>query len=123
MKPCNTCPFVKAHRLDGSPDWLRDVINFRRKDPFFSHTCHKTDPKADGYVGAKKARECAGHLMIMFNQMEGTPGRGGVYNSHDEMIERYLRKFLGDKEFEKIRDHAINKKLAGAHETQKIPGG
>ncbi|MGE0525866.1 MAG: hypothetical protein AB7G93_09650 [Bdellovibrionales bacterium] len=106
MKPCNECPFVKASPLDGSPDWLRDVFEFSRKDEYFYHTCHKTDPNADGFVGGKKKRECAGHLQMMFNEMEGTPGEGGVYESIDALIYTYLQHWLGDEELNKIKREA-----------------
>ena len=90
MKTCKDCPFVRAHPLAGSPDWLKDVLTLHSKDEFFRHTCHKTDPKADGFTGAKKVAECKGHLQIIFNSIDGTPGKGGVYNSIREMGLKYM---------------------------------
>lgn len=106
-KPCSDCPFKKDSPLAGSPDWLEDILNYRKENRYFEHSCHKTDPNADGYSGGKKKLECAGHLQVMFNLMDGTPGKGGVYKSLDEMIETYLRHWLGNEEFEKLkRSHA-----------------
>ena len=81
MKPCGDCPFVKKTPLDGAPDWVTEVINLDRENPYFHHSCHKTDPNADGYKGAKKKTHCSGHMQMMFNSIDGTPGKGGVYES------------------------------------------
>lgn len=105
-KPCNTCPFVKKNELLGSPEWLTDVMRSMKINRYFTHTCHKTDPVADGFIGAKKVIECRGHLQVLFNEMEGTPEKGGVYASHKAMAEAYLRKWLGDEEFEKLKNQA-----------------
>lgn len=50
IKPCATCPFRKDTANYGRIDYLQDVFVgvFIRKS--IRHTCHKTDPKADGYV-------------------------------------------------------------------------
>lgn len=93
MNPCNTCPFLKKTPLEGAPDWLKDVIRLHKQDPFFNHTCHKTDPKADGYVGGKKVTSCAGHIQMIMNAVDGTPGHGGVYNSIAELAETYLAEW------------------------------
>lgn len=90
MKPCNDCPFIKKTTLNGSPDWLRDVLTFHQQDKFFQHTCHKTDSKAHGYVGGKK-KECRGHLQMMFNEMDGTIGKGGVYDSIEQLAKAYFK--------------------------------
>ena len=102
-KTCNTCPFVKAHKLEGSPEWLGDVIKAMKVNKYFTHTCHKTDPVADGYIGSKKVIECQGHLRILFNEMDDTPGKGGVYESHQAMAEKYLRTWLGDDEYIRLK--------------------
>lgn len=104
-KPCNDCPFLKATPLAGSPDWLRDVMEVGRRNPFFTHSCHKTDPQACGYVG-KKSRECAGHLRMIFNDLDKTPGLGGVYDNRDQLIETYLISWLGEKEFNSYKRRA-----------------
>lgn len=106
-KPCDDCPFVKKNPLNGSPEWLADVIKFMKANKYFTHTCHKTDPNADGYNGSKKVVECAGHLRVLFNEMDGTPGKGGVYDSHMHMAETYLRSWLGDSEYEKLRAKSV----------------
>lgn len=101
MKPCNDCPFMKSSPLAGAPDWLTDVMKFHYSNKYFEHTCHKTDSNADGYIGGKK-RECRGHLQMIMNESDGTPGQGGVYNNIKELCETYLRSWLGD-EFEQLR--------------------
>lgn len=106
MKPCSDCPFKTSSPIVGAPEWLGDVLKYKRADNFFSHTCHKTDPGADGYVGGKKKKECAGHLTMMFNEMDGTPGKGGVYESVEHLTETYLRHWLGDAKFEQMREQA-----------------
>lgn len=93
MKACNDCPFMKSSPLSGAPDWLTDVLKMTAKDEYFRHTCHKTDPNADGYNGAKKIRECAGHLMMMMNVFDKTPGHGGVYDSIEQMARVYCDKW------------------------------
>lgn len=101
-KPCNDCPFMKSTPLVGAPDWLEDILfalQFKKK---FEHSCHKTDPKADGYVKGQ-ARQCMGHMTMIVNEIEGTPGKGGVYSSLKELIETYLRHWLGDAKFEKMK--------------------
>lgn len=90
MKHCSDCPFVRKNPLNGSPEWLRDVLTLSEKNPYFTHTCHKTDPNADGFVGGSKVVECKGHLQIIFNEMDSTPSKGGVYNSIKEMGRAYL---------------------------------
>jgi Arc/MetJ-type ribon-helix-helix transcriptional regulator len=110
-KPCNECPFLKATPLIGAPDWLKDILKFGRENPFFEHSCHKTDPLADGFAGAKEKRGCAGHLTMLVNEIDGTPGQGGVYRSRDELIETYLVHWLGREQFEEIRK-AVQRKGA-----------
>lgn len=93
MKPCNNCPFMKSSPLDGAPDWLREVLELHAADEYFTHTCHKTDPNADGYSGKSKVRECAGHLTIMMNGFDNNPGKDGVYDSIEQMARSYLDKW------------------------------
>lgn len=108
--PCNDCPFVKENPKLGSPEWLGDVIMGHR-GPGFSHTCHKTDPKADGFVGGKTKLLCAGFERIKENRRMKTPGAGGVYESLDVMIEEYLVHWLGRDLFEKCKAEAELKRL------------
>lgn len=93
MKTCGDCPFMKSSPLVGSPDWLRDVLEFHTNNKYFEHTCHKTDPNADGYVGGKKKKECKGHLLMMMNESDKTPGKSGVYDSIEQMAKTYLDKW------------------------------
>ena len=95
MKPCNDCPFYKKSPLVGSPDWLTDVFNGSLRRDGFKHTCHKTDPNADGYVGGK-TRKCVGYLTMRMNEYDNTPGKGGVYRSIRELLAAYLKKWAED---------------------------
>lgn len=66
MKACNSCPFLKGTENLGAVDWLQDVMAGIKRQ-CLSHSCHKTDPKADGYVGHKvgKGSVCVGFLGMM----------------------------------------------------------
>jgi hypothetical protein len=109
-KPCATCPFRKDIPLDGAPDWATDVLlGFRRGN--LSHTCHKSDPKADGYVGGKRKQHCIGMLGMMKNMGNicispdaghalvtgeldwATVPTSNCWQSLKEMMFAYLKKF------------------------------
>ncbi len=108
--PCNECPFLKSTPLVGAPDWLKDVFAAVKEDPFFVHSCHQTDPRADGFKGIKKNRECAGNIFMMINEIDKTPGRNGVYSSYIELIETYLVHWLGEEKLNKLRaEHRATK--------------
>lgn len=63
---CRTCPFRSDIPLVGRGDWLLDVIKgFKTEN--LSHSCHATDPAADGYLGARKKQHCIGILGMMKN--------------------------------------------------------
>ncbi len=94
---------MKRTPLVGAPDWLEDIIKLHKTNPYFTHSCHKTDPMADGFNGARKKIDCAGHTRIMMNDIDETPGKGGVYKSLEQLIERYLRHWLGSAKYEEIR--------------------
>jgi len=65
-KPCDSCPFLKTVPLDGAPDWALDVARgFWAKS--ITHSCHKSDPNADGFVGVKRTQHCIGILGVMKN--------------------------------------------------------
>lgn len=66
MNPCKTCPFLKDSKNYGSVDWLEDVFHLLQRENT-SHTCHSTDPIADGYIGGNK-RMCDGIKMLKINQ-------------------------------------------------------
>jgi len=101
-KPCSDCPFVVSTPLSGSVEWLEDVFKATMPEGSMMHSCHKTDPRADGYVRGK-ARMCSGYIQMLENELNNTPGLHGVYNSPKHLIETYLRSVLGNQEFERIR--------------------
>ena len=90
MKPCNDCPFKVSSGFEGAPDWLEDVMKAHRAGNL-SHSCHKTDPEADGFAGAPIKRECVGLLTIEMNDYDGTPGKDGVWISIMDMAKAYLK--------------------------------
>lgn len=96
MNPCGDCPFKTDSPLAGAPDWLLDVLKFKRENKYLYHSCHKTDKKADGYVRGEK-KECVGHLLMILNDEDGTPGKEGVYKSVDHMTARYLLRWHEEK--------------------------
>lgn len=61
-KQCADCPFHKRSPLNGSADWFVDVMRGWKNDNL-DHTCHVTDPKADGYKGGTK-KQCIGFLGL-----------------------------------------------------------
>ena len=65
-RPCNSCPFLKETSNYGHIDWIEDVIA-GIKNKSLTHTCHKTDPKADGYIGHKEGKEsvCIGFTAMI----------------------------------------------------------
>ncbi len=94
LKPCNDCPFLKRSPLNGSPEWLTEILELGLKNPFFEHSCHKTDPKADGYKKGGKKKECSGYIQMLMNQCDGTPGLHGVYENTITIAQAYLKKWL-----------------------------
>src|SRR5262249_11379171 len=108
-KPCETCPFRSDIPLDGAPAWVNDILKGAGKGTL-QHSCHRSDPKADGYKGAKKTQHCIGYLGFLKN-IRGAPSaevfmaalRGeldwnavpteGIWKSMDEMMLAYLCKY------------------------------
>lgn len=104
--PCNECPFMKSTPLTGSTEWVADILKMEKENLYFSHSCHKTDPKADGFLGTKERRECAGHIRILMNDIDKTQGLGGVYESRKHLVYAYLEHWLGTEELEKLKKEA-----------------
>lgn len=63
-KPCSTCPFREGTTNYGAIDWLQDVM-IGIKSGQMTHTCHKTDPAADGYVRGDQVQHCSGYLGML----------------------------------------------------------
>ncbi len=68
-KPCDDCPFrrdVPCH--DGV---MGDLIGIWGKVEHgnFAHSCHKTDPRSDGFVDSYKGptQHCAGAIIMIKN--------------------------------------------------------
>lgn len=108
-KPCDSCPFRSDIPLIGAPDWAMDVLQGIRSGNL-AHSCHKTDPKADGFKNTKKTQHCMGFLGLMKNMGEfgGSDTivamvRGdlnwdavpteGLWKSTEEMMLAYLCKY------------------------------
>lgn len=91
MKPCNDCPFIVKTPLAGSPDWALDVLlRYKTQSLGFKHTCHKTDPVADGFVGGKAVRQCAGFARIKTNEAAGIQVFKDAYPTIMAMLNRYV---------------------------------
>ncbi len=113
-RACSTCPFVRGTTNIGSAEWLREIIEMF-KGPSGSHTCHRSDPQADGYI-AGQPHQCVGFLALTRNEGDklATPDAYLAYVNGDidpgslpqdecfstalEMIEHHGRAIL--KEFE-----------------------
>ena len=73
--PCDDCPFKRTTPLhSGVYSSLLDYHN-NLMNRIMAHTCHKTDPRADGYVESyqNKPQHCFGAL-VMFHNMEKSCG-------------------------------------------------
>lgn len=91
MKTCDDCPFVVGSKNTGSPDWLKDVFGlYLRKST--SHSCHKTDPIADGYIRGKR-KDCNGIKMIEINEKTKTHIHKNVYKNFLDFFETYIQKY------------------------------
>lgn len=69
-RPCGNCPF-RSDRTDiledASPDWAEETLQIL-SDPYLSgHSCHKTDPTADGFNPDYKGptEHCAGISILL----------------------------------------------------------
>lgn len=65
-KPCKTCPFLIGTENIGASDWLVDVIIGVKRENL-DHSCHRTDPRADGYKAGEPSH-CWGFLGMMKNK-------------------------------------------------------
>lgn len=64
---CSTCPFRKKAKIIGARDYLIDVARMLLHKRV-NHSCHRTDPEADGYVGGEK-KQCLGILKVLDNEI------------------------------------------------------
>lgn len=68
-RPCDDCPFRKnAPMHNGIIRALPEMAKAYKKK-WLVHSCHKTDPRADGYTGLveNKIQHCAG-MMAMYKK-------------------------------------------------------
>lgn len=66
--PCESCPFRTDIPPWGSDDWAADVLQMLDKRYLpHSHTCHRTDAKADGFNKAYEGpvQHCAGISILL----------------------------------------------------------
>lgn len=92
MKPCNTCPFLKNSGNFGSIEWLEDVFRLVVKKQTDMHTCHKTDPNADGFVQGNGERMCDGIRMIAANEKLGFYFYKNVHKNFSDFFNSYAEK-------------------------------
>lgn len=81
--PCADCPFKKSTQLHSGV--MGSLLEYEEhlKRGSFSHSCHKTDPRSDGYEDtyAGKVQHCIG-LLSMLKSMEEKDGENeGEYPS------------------------------------------
>jgi len=98
MKPCNTCPFLTDSTNFGCREWVIDVARLYVHGKTEAHTCHKTDPNADGYVKGDGEKKCDGIKMIGINDKTGVHIHKSVPKSFMDFFERYAIKMriMGD---------------------------
>ena len=115
--PCNDCPFrTDADFHSGIIKSLPDLAENYKKD-WFMHSCHKTDPRADGYkeMVNGKTQHCVGSIimnlkekdditfpMVIYGKIDKETYApkldmsAPVFDSMDQMVSKYIE--LGDKE-------------------------
>lgn len=117
LRPCNSCPFRKDTKNFGRSDWLIDVMQALRAGGL-THSCHKTDPNADGYVGHKVGKEsiCMGAVAMLKAETNNVQDRkflmlliqnkadwecvdsGEVFHDSKEFVRHHLKGILTDVE-------------------------
>jgi hypothetical protein len=91
VKPCSTCPFVIGSTNHGSPDWLKDVLGLAIHNKG-KHTCHRSDPKADGYIKGQPI-DCSGFEMLKVNNDVGVYVNKNVFRNFREFFISYLERY------------------------------
>lgn len=92
-KPCSDCPFVIKNELKGAPDWLADVFYGHTLNASFRHTCHKTDPDADGYVRGE-AKSCVGFSLFTMNAASKRHIFKEAYPNLETLMMSYLKNWI-----------------------------
>ena len=109
LSPCNDCPFKKNAPFHNGivkdlPQYIKDMDKGE-----FAHTCHKTDPRADGYKEgyAERPQHCVGaiHMLKLEEIQPGTleflcrdidgfdklKGGDDCFKNKKEMIRHYIK--------------------------------
>jgi hypothetical protein len=87
-RACNNCPFRKSTpHHEGVASDLSNLWGQIEKGGFL-HSCHKTDPRSDGYVPGYKGpvSHCAGSLMMLKNM--------GPEYLQGSMLLRHVRRYM-----------------------------
>lgn len=113
-QPCSDCPFRRSvkPRKDMAEDLEPAWGKIERGE--FLHSCHKTDPDADGYMSTVngKLQHCAGAIMMLKkegpeghqiawrhfkNDIEAIGEHPDVFNGLVDMIKHYDKWLKGMK--------------------------
>lgn len=131
-RPCNDCPFKKKAKYHEGV--LQALPNYHAGMEMgnFGHSCHKTDPRSDGFnEGFKgKAKHCMGAIALMAKDKDIQPqghivrahlegkikvkdveaSKKQVFDSFIDMLKHYM-KLSPHKEFKNIGDRNAIKNI------------
>jgi hypothetical protein len=106
VRPCDDCPFRKdvppEDGIGGNiPSMFADIDMGR-----FTHTCHKTDPRADGFIPTHEGpiQHCAGAIIMM---LKSNIPPGGTLLGAIAKGRLVASRFYADKESRELRDFDI----------------
>ncbi len=103
-KPCADCPFKKSTPFhDGVGSSLPDLYEGVEKG-LITHTCHKTDPRSDGYEDNYngQVQQCAG-FIVMLKKMEAF-NEEDLDKFHRGLLSSYLREDFAPSSYPDDKD-------------------
>ena len=91
MQKCKTCPFIKNTQNFGRADWLVDVKRLFENHSL-KHSCHVTDPQADGYINGQP-RDCVGIKQLYINNCSEIHMFEDVFRNVKEFFKHHLKAY------------------------------